>query len=325
MTSRPISSGRGRRVKQNHADLEAPQFTRAELTIHPSTTIARGHVQLDGQDSRGPGRRGRQGPGRPALAQGHDDVHDPPVHAGRPHRPAAAGQPDQGDGRRPAHGAARRAGPRDQHRRGEQDDGRGPGRRRLRPGRGPDRDPIRGGQCRQGSSRREDHGHLVEVHRLRGRAQPHPRARPGAVQGRAVGLCSSRGPRPPPDRPAGAEARASGVGHALAADPPGGVGREGQGRPRPAREPAHGAGEDPPGPAPGQGLGGRADEGRDGGRDLPAGRGRARAAGGRAEGDRGGGRVDRLDRRRRPADDQAGGEQAGLRRDGPGRPPGRGR
>ncbi len=31
-------------VKQNHADLEAPQFTEAELKIHPSTPIARGHL-----------------------------------------------------------------------------------------------------------------------------------------------------------------------------------------------------------------------------------------------------------------------------------------
>jgi hypothetical protein len=36
-------------VRQNHADLEAPQFTRAELTIHPSTTIAGGQVQVGGK------------------------------------------------------------------------------------------------------------------------------------------------------------------------------------------------------------------------------------------------------------------------------------
>ncbi len=33
-------------VEHNHADLEAPQFTRAELKIHPSTPIARGHLQV---------------------------------------------------------------------------------------------------------------------------------------------------------------------------------------------------------------------------------------------------------------------------------------
>ncbi|MGO9465274.1 MAG: hypothetical protein ACLQVF_14115 [Isosphaeraceae bacterium] len=33
-------------VEHNHADLEAPQFTRAELRIHPSTPIARGHLQV---------------------------------------------------------------------------------------------------------------------------------------------------------------------------------------------------------------------------------------------------------------------------------------
>jgi hypothetical protein len=37
-------------VEHNHADLEAPQFTRAELKIHPSTPIARGHLQV-GQTS----------------------------------------------------------------------------------------------------------------------------------------------------------------------------------------------------------------------------------------------------------------------------------
>ena len=31
-------------VRQNQGDLEAPQFTRAELKIHPSTPIARGHL-----------------------------------------------------------------------------------------------------------------------------------------------------------------------------------------------------------------------------------------------------------------------------------------
>ena len=36
-------------VKQNHADLEAPQFTEAELKIHPSTPIARGHLLVAGE------------------------------------------------------------------------------------------------------------------------------------------------------------------------------------------------------------------------------------------------------------------------------------
>ncbi len=39
--------GRAREtVEHNHADLEVPQFTRAELKIHPSTPIARGHLQI---------------------------------------------------------------------------------------------------------------------------------------------------------------------------------------------------------------------------------------------------------------------------------------
>ena len=36
-------------VRQNHADLEAPQFTRAELKIRPSTSIARGHLLVAGE------------------------------------------------------------------------------------------------------------------------------------------------------------------------------------------------------------------------------------------------------------------------------------
>ena len=36
-------------VKQNQGDLEAPQFTRAELRIHPSAPIARGHLVIEGQ------------------------------------------------------------------------------------------------------------------------------------------------------------------------------------------------------------------------------------------------------------------------------------
>ena len=35
-------------VKQNQGDLEAPQFTRAELRIHPSAPIARGHLMREG-------------------------------------------------------------------------------------------------------------------------------------------------------------------------------------------------------------------------------------------------------------------------------------
>ena len=38
-------------VKQNQGDLEAPQFTRAELRIHPSTPIARGHLMIEGKRS----------------------------------------------------------------------------------------------------------------------------------------------------------------------------------------------------------------------------------------------------------------------------------
>ncbi len=36
-------------VKQDHADLEAPQFTEAELKVHPSTPIARGHLLVAGK------------------------------------------------------------------------------------------------------------------------------------------------------------------------------------------------------------------------------------------------------------------------------------
>jgi hypothetical protein len=40
-------------VRQNHGDLEAPQFTRAALRIVPSTPIARGHLTLDGKTVEG--------------------------------------------------------------------------------------------------------------------------------------------------------------------------------------------------------------------------------------------------------------------------------
>jgi hypothetical protein len=40
-------------VHQNHGDLEAPQFTRALLKIHPSTPIARGHLMIDGKTIEG--------------------------------------------------------------------------------------------------------------------------------------------------------------------------------------------------------------------------------------------------------------------------------
>jgi hypothetical protein len=36
-------------VRQDHADLDAPQFTHAELRIHPSTPIARGHLLVRGK------------------------------------------------------------------------------------------------------------------------------------------------------------------------------------------------------------------------------------------------------------------------------------
>ena len=37
-------------VKQNQGDLEAPQFTRAELRIHPSAPIARGHLMVEARN-----------------------------------------------------------------------------------------------------------------------------------------------------------------------------------------------------------------------------------------------------------------------------------
>jgi hypothetical protein len=40
-------------VAQKHADLEAPQFTYAELHIHPLTPIASGHIEIEGQILRG--------------------------------------------------------------------------------------------------------------------------------------------------------------------------------------------------------------------------------------------------------------------------------
>ncbi len=40
-------------VKQSQGDLEAPQFTRAELRIHPSAPIADGHLMLEGQKIEG--------------------------------------------------------------------------------------------------------------------------------------------------------------------------------------------------------------------------------------------------------------------------------
>ncbi len=40
-------------ISQNHADLEAPQFTRVELRIHPSSPIAHGHLLVDGQSIHG--------------------------------------------------------------------------------------------------------------------------------------------------------------------------------------------------------------------------------------------------------------------------------
>ena len=50
MISRKLGLERPREtVKQNQGDLEAPQFTRAELRIHPSAPIARGHLMIEGQ------------------------------------------------------------------------------------------------------------------------------------------------------------------------------------------------------------------------------------------------------------------------------------
>jgi hypothetical protein len=40
-------------VSQSQGDLEAPQFTRAELKIHPSTPIARGHLKIEGKEIEG--------------------------------------------------------------------------------------------------------------------------------------------------------------------------------------------------------------------------------------------------------------------------------
>ena len=40
-------------VKQNQGDLEAPQFTRAELRVHPSAPIARGHLMIEGNSTDG--------------------------------------------------------------------------------------------------------------------------------------------------------------------------------------------------------------------------------------------------------------------------------
>ena len=129
-------------VKQNHADLEAPQFTRGgaeDPSLDPdrSRPSARG-----GGDHRRPGDRGRPDAGRAVTAQGNDDVHDPPLHGRGAYRPPAPPRPDQGAGRRSSRGAAGRAGPGDSRCRGEQAADRGPGRRRLRSRPGPDRDSI---------------------------------------------------------------------------------------------------------------------------------------------------------------------------------------
>lgn len=39
----------GNKIVQKHADLEAPQFTLAELLIHPTTPVAAGHAMVEGQ------------------------------------------------------------------------------------------------------------------------------------------------------------------------------------------------------------------------------------------------------------------------------------
>ena len=74
---------------------------------------------------------------RPAAAQGHDDLHDPPGHAGRTHRPPAAGEPDQGAADAPPTVQLVEPARETTRGRGEQAADRGPGQRRLRPGRGP--------------------------------------------------------------------------------------------------------------------------------------------------------------------------------------------
>ncbi len=236
-------------VRQNHADLEAPQFTRAELKIRPSTPIARGHLLVAGETIDGQVTDGGQMLTAQLLlkettaftihlftAGGHSDpqprLNRVKVQADAP--PAVelvepARETHVAVGSKPLIVV-----------RASDDYGLGLVRIESR------------SNLEAGAETHSEVKTLASWSRFAasGAVLSHAldldpaRFKPGqAVYVRAVAQDRRQ------HRPAGSQAWASGVGHFLAADPDRGGRDQDQGRGGPARRPANRAGPDPPGPA----------------------------------------------------------------------------
>ena len=97
-------------VQQKTADLDAPQYTVAELKIRPTTPIAKGHIQLEGKQYRRPGGRKR-----PVVDCGNTAVekrqfYDSSFQQGGSHRSQPANKSHTGRARQAAdRGAAQAA------------------------------------------------------------------------------------------------------------------------------------------------------------------------------------------------------------------------
>ena len=217
-------------VKQNQGDLEAPQFTKAELKIHPSTPIARGNLVIDGQEIAG----AVTDEGKTLVASlllkdtttytihlftsgGHTDP-QPRVNQVR----VMADPPPTVQLVEPASEATVALGSKPQVVvRASDDYGLGEVRIETRCDASSTEKPAQPVQTVASWSKFAASGAVLE---------PEHGARPGSCQGGPDGMGPRRCAGPPSARPAGTEAPAAGIGHALAADTHRGVGDEGQGR-----------------------------------------------------------------------------------------------
>ena len=140
----PAYLGRPNQTRsQTHADLEAPAVHPCVAPDHAFDAGCLGPARDRRPDCSRTGERRRPRTAGRTLAEGFDDLHDPPRHPVGPHRPRAPDQPCDGRAGCPALRAARRTRPRGECRGQREGCCRRARRRRLRPERSPDRDQAR--------------------------------------------------------------------------------------------------------------------------------------------------------------------------------------
>ena len=309
-------------IKQNQGDLEAPQFTRAELRIHPSAPIARGHLMLEGQSIEGQ----VTDDGKTLVAQlllkdttsytihlftagGHTDP-QPRVNQVK----VMADAPPVVQLVEPARETSVALGARPNIVvRASDDYGLGQVRIETRADTPEAEKPETGVKTAASWTKFTTTGVVLE-HPLV--LDPKTVKAGQTVWVRAVAL--DRRQLELPELKLGPQESATPWQqiHMVATE------AKAKTDLAAAREPADRAGSYPPGPAQGPRGRGRLAQKHDGSRGRHAGRRPARPAARRAESRNSRHGIDRFDRGCRSADDQARGQQAGFRRDDPGHPPG---